>query len=38
MHKGLGQIQRRMAGVDCVLEVGNARKQEGSDQRLVKKY
>jgi len=25
MHKGLGQIQRRMADVDCVLEVHDAR-------------
>eukprot|EP00092_Neocalanus_flemingeri_P004484 GFUD01004824.1.p1 GENE.GFUD01004824.1~~GFUD01004824.1.p1 ORF type:complete len:346 (-),score=118.80 GFUD01004824.1:8-1045(-) len=25
MHKGLGQIQRRMANVDCVLEVHDAR-------------
>ena len=25
MHKGLGQIQRRMADIDCVLEVHDAR-------------
>ena len=25
MHKGLGQIQRRMADVDCVIEVHDAR-------------
>ena len=25
MHKGLGQIQRRMGNVDCVLEVHDAR-------------
>jgi len=25
MHKGLGQIQRRMANIDCVLEVHDAR-------------
>jgi len=25
MHKGLGQIQRRMADVDCVLELHDAR-------------